>query len=47
MAETPDSDLTANAFQQHETRSAILSVLGALTGLFLIQGESQMCSEHF
>lgn len=41
MAETPDSDLTANAFHQHKTPSAILSLLGALKGLFLIQGESK------
>lgn len=34
MVQTTDSDLTANAFQQHKTPSAILSLLGSLKGLF-------------
>lgn len=37
VAESADSDLTANAFQHHKPASAILSLLGGLKGLFLIQ----------
>lgn len=34
MVKTADSDLIANAFQQHKTPSAILSLLGSLKSLF-------------